>query len=361
MALLLRGRVFVALACVSGVGVSAFGCRSATDVTLVVLTDLPCASHGGTSITVGPRGGTESRPPAAETTTCVDGRIGSLVVVPSGAKDAGLDVRIVTGIGAMSPAECIANGYASKGCILARRSLSYVPHEGLVVSITMRAACEAVDCGMTGTCVRGVCASSSIDPESCASAAGCDESGLVPDGDGGIASDANVTPIADASARDASRADGSIDGGTPIVDAGASDGALPTKCADLTGVVGYNPLNDHCYWSPPGGAVSAQSALAACTKRNTPKEHPVSITTKAENDFVNGMPVPLHWIGLYKSSGGGTQSKADYRWTTQEPVTYDGWAPTFPSGPGTCAIMRNGGFWESASCDALSPVFCERD
>jgi len=157
------------------------GCRDATEIELDISTDAICGEHRGTSITTGKLGDIEHEAPETATTTCTPssdaagergGRIGSLVIVPSGDKDEKVAVRVVTGFG-KSPEACIADGYMG-GCIVARRSLRFQPHESIRLPIQMLADCLNVPCNATQTCVHGQCVSAEIpNPEECTEPGGC--------------------------------------------------------------------------------------------------------------------------------------------------------------------------------------------
>ena len=170
---------------------SPFGCRGATEVRVEVTTDLDCASHGGTSITVGQLGEIETKPSASVSTYCDAGRIGAIVIVPSGGAHDEVAVKVVSGV-KVDPATCVAPGYGPS-CIVARRALRYLPNQQLLVPVTMRASCENLPCQPDQTCVAGTCKSATIaDPSQCASAAGCGETGLG-DSDGGTTDDGGTT------------------------------------------------------------------------------------------------------------------------------------------------------------------------
>lgn len=151
-------------------------CREPTQITFEVRTDLPCANINDTSIAVGTLADVERKPATstAVKTTCVDGRIGALVVAPSGDSDVEIGVRVVTGVGDSMPDTCIAPDY--RGCIVARRALKYIPHTSLKVNVPMRANCKDVPCDAAGftTCAAGRCVSARIDSTTC-EGAGCDE------------------------------------------------------------------------------------------------------------------------------------------------------------------------------------------
>ena len=152
---------------VAGCVLALLGCREPTKVTLDVLTSANCADVGTTSVTVGPAGGLESLAPTTATRTgCNNGAIGSVVLVPEHDPDSPLAFKVVTGIRKNSE-DCKAPDY--KGCIVARRSLAYVPHNPLTIHIQMELACVDVPCGPFETCKRGACviAECSSDLNSC--------------------------------------------------------------------------------------------------------------------------------------------------------------------------------------------------
>jgi alpha-tubulin suppressor-like RCC1 family protein len=164
------------------------GCRAPTEITLELTTDIPCGDLDGTAITVGAPGEVESKTEGTVTHSCGEtGRIGSLVVVPSGATDAHLDIKVVAGRGypveSCTPDNDYRPGNApGKGCVVARRSLPFIPHQPLTLDIELRAVCVGEPCQPGQTCVRGSCVSSTVDPSGCDSDQGCDESTLIPDG-----------------------------------------------------------------------------------------------------------------------------------------------------------------------------------
>jgi hypothetical protein len=153
-------------------------CRDPTQITLKIRTDAKCADVIDTTVTVGKLGEIENKPQAASTSRCEDaasGRIGTLVVVPSGDDDDEVAVKIVTGIGRAAATCKPEEGY--KGCIVARRALRYLPQSPIELPILMGLDCLDIPCGATETCFQGNCVPAK-DPEKCADG-GCDAS--VPD------------------------------------------------------------------------------------------------------------------------------------------------------------------------------------
>lgn len=81
-------------------------------------------------------------------------RVGTLTIYPSGAKDAEVGVRIVTGM-QRNAQDCGKGPYA--GCIVARRVLRFVPGTSQKVIVIMSRACEGKDCGRGADCESGQC------------------------------------------------------------------------------------------------------------------------------------------------------------------------------------------------------------
>jgi hypothetical protein len=105
--------------------------------------------------------------------------VGSLVLVPSAASDEVFAVRIVAGVG-RDPADCVPPIYGP-GCIVARRTLSFVSDTALTLPVALRGACDGVRCGPRDTCVAGRCRSAAVPaPAACVGARGCDEGVLGP-------------------------------------------------------------------------------------------------------------------------------------------------------------------------------------
>jgi sulfatase modifying factor 1 len=207
-------------------------CRSPTQISVEVETDVPCAQVTMTTFTSGELGAIESLPPTSESTECTGNHLGTIVLVPSSAGDnATVGFKIVTALGGESADVC--SGAAAAGnpsCIVERRALRYIPHTPLQVIVDMTAACEGQVCDAQSTCVNGVCVNAVIpDPASC-EGAGCGDTvlGPLPD-DGGV--DATVGAPSDAST------DAPIDANDSGVttpdsgaDAGADSGSVVATC-----------------------------------------------------------------------------------------------------------------------------------
>ncbi len=183
----LRRLVILGLALVGTVA----SCQDPTQITLVVRTNVPYR----TNVAMAMWSSTSGRiaPGAAPQAThgepwLSDGLLGDLVVTPGGGKDDPLTLRVVLGVG-RDPAQC--TDADSKGCIVARRKLAFVPHTRLRVPVVLWLGCEGVVCSEDTTCnYVGKCVSAVVDPNACSSPEGCvlpgdpSESGVAEAGSG---------------------------------------------------------------------------------------------------------------------------------------------------------------------------------
>jgi len=171
-----------------GIIVAAVGlahCLEPTEITLVLTTDVPCSAVNGAAVAVGPPGD-ETRDPAATTTSCDGGMLGTLVVVPSGAIDDVVGVRVMLGVGATQAESCHAPDFA--GCVVARRELGYIRHTPLTLPIELQRACLDDPCDPTSSCVNGQCVDGGV---TCDDAGSC---GVAPP-DAGRACDVPATLV----------------------------------------------------------------------------------------------------------------------------------------------------------------------
>ena len=135
------------------------GCQGATGVTLEVTTDIPC--EGSKTVSTAIRGGLpadyRTTAPLVVTTHCdSSGKIGTLVLVPSGDESAPLAVEVTTALASKDPSTCRTD---ARGCVSVRRVLHYVPHQVLYLPVVVEAACVGVVCGEGQTCEAGRCTS----------------------------------------------------------------------------------------------------------------------------------------------------------------------------------------------------------
>ena len=145
-----RSVLRLGVVCATGALIAVASCRDATEVTLVLTTNVPCTMLNGTTITVGSATEVDSKSPLTDTHQCdSNGNIGTLVLFPSSSSDASFAVRIVSGIGNQEAGGC--TGPAYKGCIVARRELSFVPHTSLTLPIEITLECLNISCPSAGS------------------------------------------------------------------------------------------------------------------------------------------------------------------------------------------------------------------
>ena len=135
-------------------------CRAPTEITLELTTDVPCASLSDVAITTGPATAPEGSAFTVLTSQCdaATGRIGSLVLVPSGASDDAVAIKVTARVqqaGDPATGPCVAPYGPS--CIVARRTLRYLPHTPLTLPVPLSRSCVGLPCAPNETCDRGVC------------------------------------------------------------------------------------------------------------------------------------------------------------------------------------------------------------
>jgi hypothetical protein len=153
------------------------------------------ATWKGIAISVGQPGvDVETRAPVLTTTACTgSGEVGSLVVVPTAGDDAEVGVKVVAGI-TRPPEECAASGY--DGCIVSRRTLTYLAHQSQHVLIDLQRECIGNACDLNHTCVNGAC-SDTVTAAAPVTLDGSTQSGpVVRCGDDGTTCPANDTSLA---------------------------------------------------------------------------------------------------------------------------------------------------------------------
>jgi hypothetical protein len=150
-----------------------YGCRTPTQVTLEIGTNVVCSDMRGVDIVVSSdamkaegRAGLLAAGPrftSASTNACEEGaaprRIGTLVVTPEGAGGA---VIVIGTFGNARPEDCTTAHFASE-CIVARRRFSFVEHTALVMPIVLDPSCAGIPCNATSTCVGKICVDSEVD------------------------------------------------------------------------------------------------------------------------------------------------------------------------------------------------------
>jgi hypothetical protein len=260
-------RAGIAIACAVGAGIAPVSCRAPTEVVVEVSVDFSCHDLKGVTLTFGQLHDIETTPPAVQTTACSDdGTVGSVVLVPSGSDDGALAIKIVAGFG--QPVDQCAQG--GPGCIVARRSLRYVPHTPLHVPVLLQASCAGVRCQDTETCVASACVPAAVDPSTCETPDGCVLPGDTVGADAGpgdVAVDAATgAPDADDGAADATpdADDGAVDAGDDgggAVD--ASEGGVVTLATGQTGPTQIAVGSGFVFWTNGGADGSVMAVPAA--------------------------------------------------------------------------------------------------
>lgn len=212
------------------------GCRTPTQITVELRTlgGLPCSSLKGVAIVVA-RTSQDAEDKmqqgllSAEVPRGVcdaDGRtIGTLVVTPQDSSGA----IIVRARFSDDLKTCTAPDY--KGCIVARRSFSFIDHVSVTLPITLEVACVDIPCGVETSCRAGTCVSSK---------ASCSESSRTCDSP---AEPVN-SPEGGAIPPDGAKPD---DGGTPDssadapIDAARDPGQFGNDCPTMSGAKDCDP------------------------------------------------------------------------------------------------------------------------
>jgi alpha-tubulin suppressor-like RCC1 family protein len=219
-----RGSIGAALAC-GVVGVSRG--PTPTSLTIEVYSEVPCDRQAAAALVTGPSlAELASGAPSASSTKCdADGHLGSVVIVPSGSKDASISFALMTRPDGQSADTCLDRAQAS-GCIVAKRRLRFEPQHEIAMRLDLRLSCLGVSCSDDQTCVRGACVAADIE-----CGASCDETALLL----GEATDGGELE------RDATLADAGV-----VDDAGSLDAAGPFDAASL----------------PEGGLSASRQAIA---------------------------------------------------------------------------------------------------
>jgi hypothetical protein len=242
--------------------IAAHGCKTATEVTLDLRTNVKCEDLKGIDIVVAQTSfDAESRAalvsenttrfPTATTADCKDGRIGTLVITPSGSEGA---VVVIAGFGTTPVEKCKA-GKIGNECIVARRRFGFIDNEQPVLPVVLDIDCAGVPCNASSTCVSKKCVDSEVHCEG----ATCGQPGKVGP-DGGVIEEDGSPPIPPApppqppvgEAGPDAPSDGSKDGS---IDA-PSEGGVALLCTDGARCGSGNqacPGASSCCYSPPSG------------------------------------------------------------------------------------------------------------
>lgn len=175
------------------------GCRSPTQVTLEIATNVVCSDMRGIDIVVSSdtvkaetRAALASAGPrftSASTNACSEGapprHIGTLVVTPEATTAA---VVVIGTFGNARPDDCTAARFAPE-CIVARRRFTFVDHTAITLPIVLDPSCAGIPCNATSTCVGRKCVDSEVD----CSDGKCREPGVA--SDGGVVEVDGASPI----------------------------------------------------------------------------------------------------------------------------------------------------------------------
>lgn len=339
------------------------GCRDATQVTLVLTTDVDCKQAITTTITTAAPGAANAVP-AASTSTCqASGDIGTLVLVPSGERNGHVDVEVVTAVG-VPAAACTRPAYGP-GCIVARRSLGFIPYTGLTLPIAMRDACRGVICGPADTCVSGQCRSASVNPDACEAPGGCTEAQLGPP--------ASPTPLSDGGPGDASAGDAStIDGALPDAATGVPEQIYAGS--HQIDSISLGDANVFFLESPTlglnDGAVRFVAKTGGMSKVLAPNlASPVSLATNPTNVYwfeadalqtvakVGGSVVSIVAQGGFGSSPGSVQADSSYVYWGTSPVGSGAAFRATPTGMSKLALGMAAGGVVSVALDKGAIAF----
>ena len=326
-------------------------CQSATQITLVVVTDVDCADRPASLITVGDLRVIETKPGVASSERCDPSssphRVGTLIVTPSGAEDQEVALKVVEAIG-QSAETCVAPAY--EGCIVARRALRFIPHANVVVTVSALLACKNVPCGATQTCVRGNCKSATCDGAN----GGCNDPAFLdaPDGGGGGGGDGG-----DAAASIACKGTA----GPPMVRLDVPNASY-AFCIDTTEVT-----NEHfnAFLANPR-TLSLPSECSAATVADLPSAVTDPVTLHRPRSMASFCDAWAYcaWAGkrLCGKIGGGravNDSTAKNEWVY---ACQNGTASMYPYGasydPNTCNTSAEGGVDQFSLRDVASTPGC---
>ena len=241
------------------------GCRTPTQVTLDIGTNVVCADMRGVEVVVAgdPREAEHRaaldapgiRYATATTGVCTEGAsprpIGTLVVTPGGGSGA---VVVVAAFGGAKISDCMAPNFGP-GCIVARRRFAFADHTASTLPIVLDPVCSGVPCNESSTCVGKKCVDSAVD---CASGTCTDPGQRSPDG--GLVEVDSASPLDSAMAADAP-VDAPRDGsGDATQDAPAEGGG--------DAGAGRCPTSTMCDSLAPATCAAAGIPVACCYETN---------------------------------------------------------------------------------------------
>jgi hypothetical protein len=312
----------------------AHGCRTATQVTLEVSTNVACADSRGVEIVVAetPHDAEvravlltpgAKRYPTATTNECASDRsphrVGTLVITPSGSGGA---VVVVTSFGKTPVETCLAGSFA-KECIVARRAFTFVDHTQVTLPVLLDPDCAGIPCDEGSTCFGQKCVDSHVTCES----GTCDDPGKLappPPPDGSTPPPAPFDAGTDGDAR----ADGDAEAGAPPGACMCLDNSFctgGTMCCYENGLVSCKPSG-------------ACTDIAACCRNATDcadpqdvccadTDSPTPATRIACAPHGSCYNVPGHHPVCSETGGGGCGFPGDTRmcigpWNTTPPPAF---------------------------------------
>ena len=141
----IRGRFVIGIVAVLGMS-----CLAPTEIVVELHTDVPCSvvAANEVGIAVAKPGDDDASFSAVGKACDPDGGLGSIVVLPRNIDEA-VGIRVVLGVNKPTSA-CTAPMY--DGCIVARRSLEFIPHTPLELPIELRQSCLGTPCDPHSTC-----------------------------------------------------------------------------------------------------------------------------------------------------------------------------------------------------------------
>ena len=161
-------RPLAILLCAVALLAPTWSCLDATEIDLQIRTDEPVANIAPpqqAEIVLGTPADVLTTPTTDISSNAVDatGSFGDLVVAPNGDIHADVALRVVLGV-TVPTSQC---GQTPQGCIVASRTIRYVPHHELVLSVTLESKCLGVSCPASQTCVAGSCVDDKVDTDLC--------------------------------------------------------------------------------------------------------------------------------------------------------------------------------------------------
>lgn len=130
-------------------------CADPTQIVVKVSTDQPCSAFGKVEVRVARTAADLDTAVAqvTESTTCTNGDLGSLVVIPDKDDTAKVFVRALL---SKAATDCTPPG---ANCIVATRTATFVPGKSVDMPVQLSATCKGVVCTASQTCVSGACTS----------------------------------------------------------------------------------------------------------------------------------------------------------------------------------------------------------